>query len=516
MRSFAQRLFKGLRRRPADGAVESRASDPRVTDASPPTAPKVVGTAALWSVGNAFTAQAISLLAFLVTARFISPEAFGLVAVATLLVELVKRILVEPLAIRLMAMNNPGQRDYDDCFSHIVLLGVLGVLLILLVAEPLAILVDLPGLPIILYVMSGMMLVMGLSRTHEVWYSKRYEFRLLAIRSSSAAILGGATGVGMALAGFGVWSLVAQQLVTTAAAYVLLFLLSKWRPRFRLAVGESVRNLLQVKHLVFTNVVGFAGSQADVFFVTSSLGAAAGGLYSAAKRLILAANLIVINSVQGVILTSFAERNRSPRAYQIHLDSLEIFALVITPLFVGLAVLSEDVISVLLSPAWLASGAILRPLAYAALGGGLNLLVFNYLVAAGAERSRTAVVVGTALVTVAALPVVAPSGAVAVAWFMAAMAWLSLFVLSGAAALRSEVSVLQPLQALLLPAAGAVAMLGLAALIDLQATSFLRLLIMPPALLLAYLCVVSLLGFATKARAAVHFRNAVGRLGRER
>jgi PST family polysaccharide transporter len=510
VRSFGQRLFKGERRKPAD-SVDGATPDPAASNAGQPARPRVVGTAALWSVGNAFTAQAISLLAFLVTARFISPEAFGLVAVATLLVELTKRILVEPLAIRLMAMNNPGEQDYDDCFSYTVVLGFVGTLFVLALAKPLALLSGQPELDVILYVMAGMLVTMGLARTHEVWYAKRYEFRLLAIRSSAAAIVAGATGVTMALTGFGVWSLVAQQVVTSVASFILLFLFSRWRPHFRLAVGGSLRNLIGVKHYVFTNVVGFAGTQTDVFFVTSSLGAAAGGLYSAAKRLILAANLIVINSVQGVILTSFAERNQSPRAYQIHLDSLEIFALIITPLFVGLAILSEDVIAVLLSAAWLPSSAILAALSYAALGGGIALVVVNYLMAAGADRSRTAVIVGTAVITVAALPFVAPLGATVVAWFMAAMAWLSLFILAWVAAARSRVSFLQPLQALLLPIAGGAAMLGADTLIDLDASALLQLLIMPPVLFATYLAVVGMLGFATEARAVVHLRNALAR-----
>lgn len=510
MRSFDPRLSKGSRRSQAD-SVDEGIPDPAAANAGQPARPRVVGTAALWSVGNAITAQAISLLAFLVTARFISPEAFGLVAVATLLVELVRRTLVEPLALRLMAMNNPGERDYDDCFSYTVVLGAVGMLVVLALAQPLAILTGLPQLAVVLYVMAGVLVSIGLSRTHEVRYAKRYEFRLLAIRSSAAAIVGGATGVTMALTGYGLWSLVAQQVVTSVASFILLFLLSRWRPHFRLAVGASLRSLLGVKHFIFTNVVGFAGVQADVFFVTSSLGATAGGLYSAAKRLILAANLIVINSVQGVILTSFAERNQSPRAYQIHLDGLEIFALIITPLFIGLAILSEDVIAVLLSSAWLGSSAILAALCYAALGGGIALVVVNYLIAAGADRSRTAVIVGTAVVTVAALPFVAPLGATIVAWFMAAMAWLSLFTLAWVAAVRSQVSFLQPLQALLLPVAGAAAMLGADALIGLDASPLLRLLIMPPVLLVAFLAVVGVLGFATEARVVVHLRNALAK-----
>jgi hypothetical protein len=54
-------------------------------------------------------------------------------------------------------------------------------------------------------------------------------------------------------------------------------------------------------------------------------------------------------------------------------------------------------------------------------------------------------------------------------------------------------------------------MLGADALIDLDASALLQLLIMPPVLFATYLAVVGMLGFATEARAVVHLRNALAR-----
>jgi len=92
-------------------------------------------------------------------------------------------------------------------------------------------------------------------------------------------------------------------------------------------------------------------------------------------------------------------------------------------------------------------------------------------------------------------------------------AWLSMLALSFVAAIQARVSILKPLQALLLPAAGAGAMLGLGYFWHLDATYAFRLLVVPPVLLLVYLCVVAALGFATNARAAAHVRRAISRPG---
>lgn len=467
-----------------------------------------ISESVVWSVGNAATSQAISLLAFLITARLISPAAFGIVAIATLTVEVMKRVLVEPLAAGLMASHQPDEQKFNRCFSAIVTLSGAGSIMVFLAAYPIEWLIGAPSQATVLQLMSTMLLGSGLSRTHEVWYSKRFEFRLLAIRSSAAAICGAVTGVSMALLGFGIWSLVAQQIVNTAVAFLLLFTFSKWRPKLDISLRRSFGQLSAASHLIITSVAGFIGGEADVFFVTAYLGAGAGGIYSAAKRLIMAASMIVINSVQNVILVGFAAKSRTPEAYRLHLDSLRIFALIITPMYVGLSVLAFDVVALLLDEKWSRSGGILSVLAVAALGQGLTWLETNYLLAAGADWSRTKVIVVTAVITVLALPFLAPHGMLAVAYGMAAINWVSLFCTGAAAALNANERLTGPFIVLSLPAIGAGSMFVASSFIDPSWSPAWCLLLWPPGLLLVYVGTVCFVGFPVLKNLAAVVRMA--------
>ena len=60
---------------------------------------------------------------------------------------------------------------------------------------------------------------------------RRMHMRGIAIRVMLANLGAGATAVGGALAGFGVWALVAQQLVWPTLYAVMLWPIAGWRPR---------------------------------------------------------------------------------------------------------------------------------------------------------------------------------------------------------------------------------------------------------------------------------------------
>jgi lipopolysaccharide exporter len=129
-----------------------------------------------------------------------------------------------------------------------------------------------------------LLLTGGLSRTHETWLMKHLQFKVLALRSLVAICIGGGVGIVMAVNGYGLLSLIAQQLITSVIGTVCLWLVTTWRPGFDTR-WENIASLLRYsRHLSLAAVAAFADGQSDVFFSSWYLGPAATGVYNAAKR----------------------------------------------------------------------------------------------------------------------------------------------------------------------------------------------------------------------------------------
>jgi len=80
---------------------------------------------------------------------------------------------------------------------------------------------------------SSLGLIIGaLGMVQQTRLTKRIDFKTQTKITIAATALSGIVGIGMALTGFGVWALVAQQLMSQVATTLLLYIYNRWLPQF--------------------------------------------------------------------------------------------------------------------------------------------------------------------------------------------------------------------------------------------------------------------------------------------
>ena len=192
--------------------------------------------------------------------------------------------------------------------------------------------------------------------------SRNLDFRALSIRSNIAVIISGVIGIGMALAGFRVWALVAQQIVRDSVALILLWKLSPWRPRFTFSwthlkdlVGFSISN--------FTAQLGlFAEGQTASIFLGLFFGPVAVGLYRVADRLVNSVVVMATTSIQAVSLPEFARNQANPvELRKSALTSIRLSSAMTLPALSGMAAVSWALMATL-GPQWTSATGALKVL----------------------------------------------------------------------------------------------------------------------------------------------------------
>ena len=90
---------------------------------------------------------------------------------------------------------------------------------------------------------SSLGLIVGaLGMVQQTRLTKRIDFKTQTKITLVASVVSGIVGIGMALAGFGVWALVWQQLVSQAITTLLLYVYNRWLPRLSFS-AESFHDL---------------------------------------------------------------------------------------------------------------------------------------------------------------------------------------------------------------------------------------------------------------------------------
>jgi PST family polysaccharide transporter len=237
-----------------------------------------------------------------------------------------------------------------------------------LVADVVASMLDVAELGPVLRWLSIVVLIQASVTIPHAILRRKLAFRSLAMRSLLAAAIGGAVGIIMALRGYGVWSLVGQQIAASVASAVALWFASRWCPTLRVS-KKHFKDLFGFG--VFSmgrGIVIFVNRRADDFLIGIFLGPEPLGFYYIGRRLIGTMNRLFTQSISSVALPTFSRlQHDHAQMRQALLTATRLASLLGFPAFLGIAVLAPELVMVLFGDQWAPSAPVMRILALAGL-----------------------------------------------------------------------------------------------------------------------------------------------------
>jgi PST family polysaccharide transporter len=371
-----------------------------------------------WTIASYGASKAVNLVTTIVLARLVAPDDFGLVALASLALNLLGFVKDLGLGGTLIVRQDLDERAKGTILTLMVgvsaLLGLLAAAAAPLVAE----FFQDPRLTGVLAAMAGMMLISGFSSFYEVLLQREMEFRgrFVALMVQSAVIT--AVSIPLAALGAGVWSLVAGQIAGLFAFGVAAYLAAPYHVRPALQ-RDQVRPLFGTgSGFLLQSLSTFARQNADYVVVGRAFGAATVGFYSMAYRLGDLTYLAIADPVARVTFPSFARmREEGGDVRRSFLSVVRLVALVACPLGVLLSGAAEPFTRVLFGEEWL---PMIGPLGVLGIWAAIRPVeaTFNWLLnSIGQARVVGAYSVGVLVLLVPALAVAATVGDVtSVAW----------------------------------------------------------------------------------------------------
>jgi O-antigen/teichoic acid export membrane protein len=345
-----------------------------------------LGSGALWSLLDNAAQQGISFLVFLVLARLIAPQELGLIAIAHVVITFARQTLFNAIAQPVARAKLPSDALYSSAFIVCMLAGLLMSGLMLAGGAVFSRFHPQSELPAVLAWMSLAVLATGAATVFETRLIRQMKFKPLAIRSIVSVIAGGAVGIGLAYRGLGVMALVAQQLVSSCIALVLLVAQAHWLPRITWRDAAYRELLPDVSRVGLSGLFSFLASQGDTVLVSAVMGSYATGIYSFAKRLTSAIYLLIGSSLLKLAIPAFAEAGESPAARRdayIRLTGITIFLM--APLLAGLSFLAKPMILVFFGEVWAPAAPIVALLSVLYLLFAINQINDFLLFAVGAR-----------------------------------------------------------------------------------------------------------------------------------
>jgi PST family polysaccharide transporter len=265
------------------------------------------------------------------------------------------------------------QRNLSSAFWASAASGVVFATAIILASPHAASLYGNPALRGLMAVVGINLIVVSLRTVPEALLQRSLRSRTLSWISVVAVVSGAAVAIGLSLLHFGVWSLVGQQLCTTAVSTGLIWRASGWRP-IAPPDGRSLRELLSFSSgLLGFNAANYWVRNADNFLIGKTLGPASLGIYARAYSLMLLPVSQITTVVGTVIFPALAALQHDlVRFRRAYLQATRLIALVTFPMMVGAFVLAEPLILFVYGHQWIDCVPIFRILCVSGLIQGVG------------------------------------------------------------------------------------------------------------------------------------------------
>ena len=336
---------------------------------------------ALWTISAGMGSRAVGLVGTLVVTRFLSPPEYGEVAVAAVVVMTANQISTLGFGQYLIAKPEAPRAVAFHATALHAAFGVVAAALVLALAGRLGTALDAPGA---VRFLPGLVLGGLLDRAGYVperILVRDLRFRSLSIVRTAGDLTHTALSVGFAAAGFGGGAIVLGNVgrsLVKSAGFALLVELRDWLRPTRPSRG-TVRELFAFGvPMSLAALCAFASRRWDNLLVSYYFGPGPTGMYNLAYNLADVPAIQVGEQIGDVLLPSFARMDVARRPMAL-VRSMELLALVVFPLAVGLGAVAPTLVAAVFDPRWRALGPMLVLLSALSVTRPIGWTVESYL-----------------------------------------------------------------------------------------------------------------------------------------
>jgi O-antigen/teichoic acid export membrane protein len=337
-----------------------------------------------WQAIDIIGRQLLSLIVFTTLARLLDPSAFGKVALVGVYMAFVAMFADQGIGAALVQRSNLKPEHLNAAYWFNVGCAVLLCAGTIVLAGPVSRLLGEPELIPLLRWMSPALIINAMSAIHATLFIKAMDFRRPTIRTLVGNAVGGIVGIGMAVTHYGVWALIGQQLAASVGSAVFLWAASPYRPSLKFSLPH-LKDLFGVSTSVFsTTLLWYFSSRIDQIVVGRFAGVPALGVYVIAGKVPDLARVITHEPMAHVSLPALSRLQNNHKRMQAAIYSgMELNALLSFAVFVGIAAIAPELVSVLFGAKWAAAGVLCSLLSIYGLVNALQVFFHPSLLASG-------------------------------------------------------------------------------------------------------------------------------------
>lgn len=338
----------------------------------------------LWASIGKLGTMGLQFLSNLVLARLLLPEDFGTIGMLQIFIAISSVFVTAGFGAALIQKKETTHIDYTSVFYFNLFASIVIYLTLFILSPIVAEFYNMSELCIILRVQGISLIIQAFATVQSNILQKQLRFKELAIRNIIATITGTIVAVFMAFCGFGFWSLVTSNLVSTFASVLLLWKMSSWRPTWNFSLRSLKKlfafgGLMALSSFVETVYSEIQGLIIGKFYSASDL-----GYYTQAKKLEMVPSAAINSVINQVSFPVFSKLQDEKTKLQYGLSkSVKYGAYISFSVMILLIIIADSIIPLLYGERWGESIPYFRLLCLGGLMSTINCINTNTVMSLG-------------------------------------------------------------------------------------------------------------------------------------
>lgn len=336
-----------------------------------------------WSAFSNIVNKGLQFVFSIILARLLLPSDYGVIGILTIFITIIQLFVDCGFSNAIIAKQDRTQEDLSTAFFFNIAVGIIGYFILFFSSPYIAAFYDMPILSPILKVIGIGVVFNSLNIIQVAHYAIRLDFKTPAKISVFCQLIAGVIGIVLAYNGYGVWSLVIQQVCSGSLNLVLNWLCVKWLPTMMFSKNSFKYMWNYGSKVLGSAIISTTYDNIQPLIIGKFFSPTQLGLFSRAQGFATLPSSNISGVLSNVTFPLLSKINDDlPRLASVYRRLLKISGYIVFPLMIGLAALSEPLVKFLLPERWYGCIILLQIICFSLIWQPISLVNLSLLNAA--------------------------------------------------------------------------------------------------------------------------------------
>lgn len=377
---------------------------------------------AIWKFTERISAQLISFIVSIILARILAPDDYGLIALVFVFTTFCDKLLIAGFATSLIQKKTADDKDFSSVLYFSVAAAFVLYVLLFLGAPFIADFYtkfDRTELISVIRILGLSLFLMAFSSVQHAYASKHMLFKRYFWSTLGATVLSGIVGIAMAYQGFGVWALVAQNMLATFVGCIILWFTVDWSPKLLFSI-ERLKGLFSYGWKIFmASIIKTLYNDVRSLVIGKMFTPADLAYYNRGQSLPQLVDTNVTGTIDSVLFPAYSKLQDDKSAMLNAVRrAVKTSCYVLMPILALMAAVSSPLVSLLLTDKWLPCVPFMQILCFSFIFSPVEMENLQAIKAIGRSDIVLKLEIVKKTIGILLLIVSVPFGVISIAWSM--------------------------------------------------------------------------------------------------